>query len=157
MLSWRGEERRGGEGRGEERKANASRCLWRCYAVVWNVSASSVARVQALRVVRGDGKGTRGHIWATLFLGWYKYGDLALQVGGVSRTGQYNMVLGPAGLRWLGPAATVNYRPVLSSERALQNPKPASVKKNFKEKEKLVAGPRWVLDTKTDWPSDCRS
>jgi hypothetical protein len=27
MLSWRGEERRGGEGRGEERKANASRCL----------------------------------------------------------------------------------------------------------------------------------
>jgi hypothetical protein len=25
------------------------------------------------------------------------------------------------GLRWRGPAATVNYRPVFSSERALQN------------------------------------
>jgi hypothetical protein len=24
-------------------------------------------------------------------------------------------------------------------------------KENFKEKEKLVAGPRWVPDTKTDW------
>jgi hypothetical protein len=28
-----------------------------------------------------------------------------------------------AGLRWPGPAATVNYRPILSSERALQNNK----------------------------------
>jgi hypothetical protein len=28
---------------------------------------------------------------------------------------------------------------------------------NFKEKEKLVAGPRWAPDTKTDWPTDCRS
>jgi hypothetical protein len=28
-----------------------------------------------------------------------------------------------AGLRWRGPAATVNYRPVLSSEMALQNNK----------------------------------
>jgi hypothetical protein len=28
-----------------------------------------------------------------------------------------------AGLRWRGPAVTVNYRPVLSSERALQNNK----------------------------------
>jgi hypothetical protein len=48
---------------------------------------------------------------------------------------------------------TVNYRTVLSSERALQNNKPATVKGNFKEKEKLVAGPRWVPDTKTDWPT----
>jgi hypothetical protein len=29
-------------------------------------------------------------------------------------------------------------------------------KENFKEKEKLVAGPRWVPDIKTDWPTDCR-
>jgi hypothetical protein len=29
----------------------------------------------------------RGYIWATLFLGGYKYGDLALQAGGVSRIG----------------------------------------------------------------------
>jgi hypothetical protein len=32
-----------------------------------------------------------------------------------------------AGLWLRGPAATVNYRPVLSSERALQNNKPATV------------------------------
>jgi hypothetical protein len=25
-------------------------------------------------------------------------------------------------------------------------------KENFKEKEKLVTGLRWALDTKTDWP-----
>jgi hypothetical protein len=68
------------------------------------------------------------------------------------------MVFSPEGLSWRGPAATVNYRPVLSSERALQNNKPATVyKENVKEKEKLVAGPRWVPDTKTDWPTDCRS
>jgi hypothetical protein len=28
---------------------------------------------------------------------------------------------------------------------------------NFKEKEKLATGPRWAPDTKTDWPTDCRS
>jgi hypothetical protein len=28
---------------------------------------------------------------------------------------------------------------------------------NLKEKEKLVVGPRWAPDTKTDWPTDCRS
>jgi hypothetical protein len=26
------------------------------------------------------------------------------------------------------------------------------LKENLKEKEKLVAGPRWALDSKTDWP-----
>jgi hypothetical protein len=30
-------------------------------------------------------------------------------------------------------------------------------KENVKDTEKLVAGPRWVPDTKTDWPTDCRS
>jgi hypothetical protein len=40
----------------------------------------------ALRVVRGDKRepSARGYNWATLFLGGYKYRDLALQVGGVS-------------------------------------------------------------------------
>jgi hypothetical protein len=28
---------------------------------------------------------------------------------------------------------------------------------NFNEKGKLVKGPRWAPDTKTDWPTDCRS
>jgi hypothetical protein len=49
------------------------------------------------------------------------------------------------------PAATVNYRFVLSSERALQNTihNTNTIQYNFKEKEKLVAGPRWDPDTKT--------
>jgi hypothetical protein len=28
---------------------------------------------------------------------------------------------------------------------------------NFKEKEKLVTGPRWPPELKTDWLTDCRS
>jgi hypothetical protein len=28
---------------------------------------------------------------------------------------------------------------------------------NFEEKEKLATGPRWAPDTRTDWPTDCRS
>jgi hypothetical protein len=28
---------------------------------------------------------------------------------------------------------------------------------NLKEKEKLVAGPKWAPDTKTDWPTACQS
>jgi hypothetical protein len=31
--------------------------------------------------------------------------------------------------------------------------KPQLSKGNFKEKEKLVAGPKWVPDNKTDWPT----
>jgi hypothetical protein len=74
----------------------------------------------ALRVVRGEEKRTQcpefylGHPVP----GTYKSGDLAFQVRGTQTR---------AGLRWQGPAATVNYRPVLSSERALQNNKPATV------------------------------
>jgi hypothetical protein len=80
--------------------------------------------------------------------GGYKCGDLALQVGGVSRieTIKYGIesreTQTRVGLRWLRPAVTVNYRPVLSSERALQNKNPQLSKDNFKKKEKLVAGPR---------------
>jgi hypothetical protein len=64
--------------------------------------------------------------------GGYKYGDLALQVWGISRIGTIKYGLESrwtqtqAGLRWRGLAATVNYRPVLSSERALQNNKLAT-------------------------------
>jgi hypothetical protein len=64
--------------------------------------------------------------------GGYKYRDLALQVGGVSRIGTIKYGLESRGtqtregLPWRG-TATVNYRPVLSSERELQNNKPATV------------------------------
>jgi hypothetical protein len=46
---------------------------------------------------------------------------------------------------------------VLSSERALKITNRNCLKENLKEKEKLVAGSRWAPDTKTDWPTDCRS
>jgi hypothetical protein len=85
----------------------------------------------------------------------YKFGDLALQVGGVSRIGTIKYGLESrraqtrAGLRWRGPAVTVNYRPVLLSEREL-NTNPKLSKEYFKKKEKCVAGPRWVPYTRTD-------
>jgi hypothetical protein len=34
---------------------------------------------------------------------------------------------------------------------------PQLSKRNFEEKEKLVEGPRWATDTKTDSPTGCRS
>jgi hypothetical protein len=34
---------------------------------------------------------------------------------------------------------------------------PQLSKGNFKEKEKLVTGPSWAPDTRTDWLTDCRS
>jgi hypothetical protein len=68
-----------------------------------------------MRVVRGDRKGTqcpRVYLDHSVPEG-YKYGDLALQVGGVSRIGSIKYGLESrgtqirAGLRWRGPAATV--------------------------------------------------
>jgi hypothetical protein len=50
--------------------------------------------------------------------------------------------------------ATVNYRPILSSERAPHiNKPPNSSNSNPKLTviKNLVMGPRWVSDTKTDW------
>jgi hypothetical protein len=52
-------------------------------------------------------------------------------------------------LRWRGPAAIVNGRPVLSSEIAPHINKPAT-----DSNKNLVVSPRWVLDTKIDWPAD---
>jgi hypothetical protein len=50
------------------------------------------------------------------------------------------------GLRWRDQAATENYRPVLSSERALHKiTNPQLSDKNFKEKEKLLTGPECGL------------
>jgi hypothetical protein len=63
----------------------------------------------------------------------------------------------PSGTELAKPVATVNYRPVFSSEGALQNTNPQLCKDNLTVKEKLVASPRWAFDTKTDWPTDCRS
>jgi hypothetical protein len=50
--------------------------------------------------------------------------------------------------------ALINSEDVLSMDSQSQA-KPSN--ENLKEKEKLVSGPRWVPDTKMDWPTDCRS
>jgi hypothetical protein len=80
--------------------------------------------------------------------GGYKYGDLALQVGGVSNeTVKYGLEFcGPStqeSLLWQGQQAIlqVNYRSILSSERVPHIKKPAIVREIFK----------------TDWPTDSRS
>jgi hypothetical protein len=44
-------------------------------------------------------------------------------------------------------------RPVLSPERAPHINKSG----NVRQKKNLVLTPKWVLDTKTDWPTDRRS
>jgi hypothetical protein len=49
------------------------------------------------------------------------------------------MVLSTAGLRWRGPAVTVNYRPVLGRYKITN---PHLFKENLKEKVKWFAGPR---------------
>jgi hypothetical protein len=61
-----------------------------------------------------------------------------------------------AGLRWRGPAATGNYRPVLSSERALQNNKQQLSKRKSQGERKI--GRRfqlgaWHQDGLADWLS----
>jgi hypothetical protein len=74
------------------------------------------ARIEALRDIGGDEKGTqclgvklghpvpRGH----------EYGDLALQVEGVSNLRQLNMVMSPAGL---GPEMTALARTSINCQR----------------------------------------
>jgi hypothetical protein len=44
----------------------------------------------------------------------------------------------------------------LVREGATKITRPQLSERNFKEKEKLVLGPRWAPDTKTVWPTDCR-
>jgi hypothetical protein len=90
-------------------------------------------RSPASRKSRRKGNPVPGVYLGHPVLGGYKYGDLALQFGGVSRIGTIKYGLESRGTqtrteqRWRGPAPTVNYRPVLSSERALQNNKPTTV------------------------------
>jgi hypothetical protein len=54
-------------------------------------------------------------------------------------------------LHCLWPAAILNDRPILLSEKAPQINKPATdTNKN------LIVSPRWVFYSKTDWPTDRR-
>jgi hypothetical protein len=61
-----------------------------------------------------------------------------------------------AWLRWRGPATTVNYRPVLSSERALQHNKQELSIRKSQGGRKIVRGSRmgaWHQDGLADWLS----
>jgi hypothetical protein len=64
-----------------------------------------------------------------LLFPWMTYGNLTLQIGGISNLGHENMVKTRTRekVRWKGPGATVNYIRVLSSERAPHINKPATV------------------------------
>jgi hypothetical protein len=77
--------------------------------------------------------------WGSLFLGGYKYRDLALQVAGVSdETVKYGrQFCGTSTQEWLlwqglEAIAQVNYRPNLSSERVPHIKKPAIVRQKTK-------------------------
>jgi hypothetical protein len=115
-----------------------------CFRVEAGLNTSTVA----LRVVRRGEKGTHG---LGVYLGHpvpggYKYGDLVLQVGGVSRIGTIKYGIESrgtqtgTGLLWREPASTVNYRPVLSSERALQTSKLTIVQRQFQGVRKIGRG-----------------
>jgi hypothetical protein len=98
------------------------------------VEAGSNTTTVTLRVVGGDEMGS-------LKSETVKYGRESQG----ARTGEL--------LRWLWPAAIVNDRHVLSSERA-----PTSTNSQLSDSNKdLVVSPGWVLYTKTDWPTDRRS
>jgi hypothetical protein len=74
-----------------------------------------------------------GYNWATLFLGGYKYRDLALQVGEVSKIGTIKYGHDSRWtqtreiLRWRGPATAEHYRTDPLSERAPHINKPITV------------------------------
>jgi hypothetical protein len=91
----------------------------------------------ALHIVSGDENGTQwlGYNWATIFLGGgYKYGYLALKVAGVSHETENcdhelcgTRARGSITWQSLELLAEVNFRPILSSERAHYRKKPATV------------------------------
>jgi hypothetical protein len=93
---------------------------------------------QSLRVVRGD-KERHSLIWDSKIWPWVLR-DFNLRVTTALARPRSN--------------CTVNYRAVLSSQRGFYKiTNPQMSEGNFKEKEKLVTGPRWAPDIKTDWPT----
>jgi hypothetical protein len=81
----------------------------------------------------------RGYIWSTLFLGDINAGTWPSRLGKSQELGQQNMVFSPGGSD-----------PSSRQRGCYKITIPELSKENFKEKEKLVVGPRWVTDTKTD-------
>jgi hypothetical protein len=113
--------------------------------VVPRVEAGYNTSTAALRVLRGGGKGTQcpGVYLHHLVPGGYKYEDLALQVLGVSRirTIKYGFESRGTSLARTSSNSKLQARPLVR-EGATKITNPQLSKENFKEKEKLVAGPR---------------
>jgi hypothetical protein len=103
-----------------------------------------------------------GYSWATLFQGDINTGTWPSKLEGVSRIGtiKYGLVFWRTWFRqwllWQGSEqiVRVNYRRVLSSERAPDVKKTVTVRQ---KKNILVIGSRWEPDTKRDWRTDRRS
>jgi hypothetical protein len=97
--------------------------------------------------------------------GGNKYRNLALLVGGVSKIETINYAHESHGtLNGKGCAGDVRQKLKSTDPTSRQrgrptstNPKLSTTKKSKREWGKLVAGPRWVPDTKMDWPTDRRS
>jgi hypothetical protein len=99
------------------------------------VEAGSNTSTVTLRVVGGDEKGS-------LKSETVKYGRASQG----TRT--------PEWMRWLYPAATVNHKPLHTSDRE----RPTSTNPQLPDGNKNVfVSPRWVIYSKIDWPTDCRS
>jgi hypothetical protein len=74
---------------------------------------------------------------------WSKVPDVRLTPGLTGRLNVGRKLTSTStseGLLWRGPAATVNYRPVLSSERALRNNKPQLSKRKSQGERKTGRG-----------------
>jgi hypothetical protein len=73
------------------------------------------------------------------------------------------MLMSPVGFRSeKGFAGDDRQKLIITDTTSRQRGRPTStnpklLKNNPREWENLVAVPRWVPDTKTDWPTDCRS
>jgi hypothetical protein len=76
---------------------------------------------------------------------------MALQVGGVSKIGtiKYGLESRGTALARSSSNSKLQTRPLV--REGATNPELS--KEKFKEKEKLIVGPRWVPDIKTDWPT----
>jgi hypothetical protein len=120
-------------------------------------------RNSAIRKRQQKGNPVPGGITGPPYSWGYKYGNLALRVEEVSdETVIYGCEFyGTSNQEWLlwqGPEAIVqvNYRPILSSKRALQNNKPTTVWGKFQGERKIDRWSQmgvWYQDRLADWLS----
>jgi hypothetical protein len=98
-----------------------------------------------------------GYNWATLFLEDINAGTWPgiLKIEKIKCDHESRWIETRERLRWRGPATTENYNLLREGAPCQQNHK--CLKMILKKRKNLFAGPRWVPNTKTDWPTDRRS